>query len=193
MECSSPEIQTISICDKDQIHHWKWIQLRCRPFCFQPVYYLHTLLASALMTIPRLDKEPLMAVISLKRSPWDWLLSIRSLPAKSTRHRVAVSINTQNYSYKIRSISRFNTEKSDYYHISDTGFICGLHTHTCIWHPCQHSLPRYPAGRLNGSERSGHSGPSGLWSDSDWPTQSGREPGRRKDQWYWAFTGKQQN
>lgn len=30
-----------------------------------------TLLASALMTMPRLDREPLIAVISLKRSPCD--------------------------------------------------------------------------------------------------------------------------
>lgn len=48
-----------------------------------------TLLASALMTIPRLDREPLMAVISLNRSPCDWLFSMRSLPARSTRHKVA--------------------------------------------------------------------------------------------------------
>uniref|UniRef100_A0A8C5AWH1 Uncharacterized protein n=1 Tax=Gadus morhua TaxID=8049 RepID=A0A8C5AWH1_GADMO len=41
------------------------------------------------MTRPRLEREPLMAVISLKRSPWAWLFSTRSLPARSTRHRVA--------------------------------------------------------------------------------------------------------
>lgn len=30
-----------------------------------------------------------MAVISLKRSPWDWLFCTRSLPARSTKHREA--------------------------------------------------------------------------------------------------------
>ena len=69
--CSLPELSTVVFC-----------------FCLQ------TLLASAVMTMPRLDREPLMAVISLKRSPWDWLFSIRSLPAKSTRHRVALCTKT---------------------------------------------------------------------------------------------------
>lgn len=54
-----------------------------------------TLLARALMTMPKLEREPLMAVISLKRSPWDWLLTMRSLPAKSTRHKVAARENSR--------------------------------------------------------------------------------------------------
>ncbi|KAG9333710.1 hypothetical protein JZ751_010700 [Albula glossodonta] len=48
-----------------------------------------TLFASAAMTIPRLVREVLMAVISLNLSPWDWLFCTRSLPARSTKHREA--------------------------------------------------------------------------------------------------------
>lgn len=55
------------------------------------------------------------------------------------------------------------------------------YTHICTWHPCRHWLPQYPAGRLSGSETSGHSGLSGQWSDSDWPKQSDREPERTRE------------
>lgn len=116
-----------------------------------------TLLASAVMTIPRLDKEPLMAVISLKRSPWDWLFIIRSLPAKSTRHREAA--DEQDAQVKMWG-QRSGRPSSD---------VGGIDTHTCIWRLCQSSRPRYPAGRLNVSGRSGRSEQFGPWSGSDWP------------------------
>lgn len=56
---------------------------------FSLLFHRQTLLARAEMTMPRLVREELIAVISLNRSPWDWLFWTRSLPARSTKHKDA--------------------------------------------------------------------------------------------------------
>ena len=150
-----------------------------------------TLLASALMTMPRLDRELLMAVISLKRSPWDWLFTIRSLPAKSTRQREATHEGGRRRRRKAKTHeikNEINVTKPNlcccfFFFCIDPVLLKRWnqplkehHTHIYISCPCQRSLLQYGAGRPSGSETSGRSGPSGPWSGSARPNQSDPEP-----------------
>ena len=55
---------------------------------------LGTLLASAMMTLPRLARLELMALVSLRRAPCDPESFSLSLPAKSTKLRLPAIPNT---------------------------------------------------------------------------------------------------
>lgn len=112
--------------------------------------------------MPRLDREPLMAVISLKRSPWDWLFSMRSLPAKSTKHRVATGPRgeRQNHIYM----------KKQNQHFLDTEI---KQTNKCLVKWQQNEKKVWPA--MQNSHLHLTSLPTFVPSISSWKTECERE------------------